>query len=70
MKKYKISIALQVYNNPDKGGFFGVEVEAPNEKEAKKLAVDSLLYNKNLSQREVAGNAVAEEITTKSKCNK
>ena len=64
MKKYKISIALQVFNAPSKGGFFGVEVEAENEKEAKRLAIDSLLYNKNLSQREVAGNAVAEEITT------
>ena len=67
MKKYKVSIVLKVFNDLNKGGFFGVEVEAPNEKEAKRWAVDSLLYNKNLSQREVAWNAVAEEITAKTK---
>lgn len=64
MKKYKVSIALRVFNIPREGGFFGVTVEAENEKEAKTIAIDSLLYRKGLTQREVAGNAVAEEDLT------
>ena len=65
MKKFKVSIALldnSFRYSPRRGGFFGVEIEAENEKEAKRIAIDSLLYNEQLEQREVSGNAVAEEI--------